>query len=206
MSLTLLNNHALAQALLTKLRNRDTSAAAFAATAKQLGSLVASAACASAPTTPFTVLTPLDVAHSGSTVVTPVLIPILRAGLSLLPSFQELYDQAPIGFAGVKRNEQHEAVFYSWTVPSVTGKPVFLLDPMLATGGSAVKVIERLLPLKPGSIHFAGIVGTQQGVSALTTSFPEIKITLVTVDPILNANKYIVPGLGDYGDRLYGTC
>ena len=202
-----LSHHPLALSYLTILRDKTTPAPIFAATASRLSLLIASYVTNHASYECNKIDTPLQDNVHGFVAHTPVLVPILRAGMSLLPAFQQLFPEAPIGFAGVGRNKAtHIAEFYSWVMPNVKGKTVYLLDPMLATGSSAILVIDRLLEAGAKHIHLATVIASRQGVNTINSKYPtDVTVHTATIDNVLNENNYIVPGLGDFGDRLYGT-
>lgn len=136
-----------------------------------------------------------------------VLVPILRAGLGMVDGILELIPSARVGHIGLYRNEETlEAVEYFVKLPGELEKrDVLLLDPMLATGGSAIKAIEILKAKGAKNIKLVCLVGSQKGVDAVLESYPDVSIYLVAIDEKLNDIGYISPGLGDAGDRLFGT-
>ncbi|MDD3771655.1 MAG: uracil phosphoribosyltransferase [Weeksellaceae bacterium] len=136
-----------------------------------------------------------------------VLVPILRAGLGMVEGIQDLIPSAKIGHIGIYRDhETLQPVEYLCKLPpKLENRDVIILDPMLATGGSAVKAIEILKEHAVKSIRLACLVGCPEGVQFVHENYPEVSIYLAAMDSHLNENGYIVPGLGDAGDRLFGT-
>ena len=136
-----------------------------------------------------------------------VLVPILRAGLGMVEGIQNLIPNAKIGHIGIYRDHDSlEPVEYLCKLPpKMENREIIILDPMLATGGSAVKAIEILKSNQVKSIRLACLVGCPEGVEFVHKNHPEIPIYLAALDEKLNENGYIVPGLGDAGDRLFGT-
>ena len=136
----------------------------------------------------------------------PVLIPILRAGLGMLAAAQQILPEASIGYIGLARDEATaEAKLYYCNLPDLTGKTVLLLDPMLATGGSAVSAAQYIYEAGASRVLFVCVVAAPEGVESLQKAHPNIEIIAGALDRQLNAEKYILPGLGDFGDRLFGT-
>lgn len=138
----------------------------------------------------------------------PVIVPILRAGLGMVEGLETIMPSARVGHIGLYRDEKtHAAHEYLVKLPEMTGRPVFLVDPMLATGGSARHAIDVLTKrgVKPKDIRFMVLVAAPEGVKHLLDSYPEVEIFTAALDERLNENAYIVPGLGDAGDRLFGT-
>ncbi len=136
-----------------------------------------------------------------------VLVPILRAGLGMVEGIQNLIPNAKTGHIGIYRDHDTlQPVEYLCKLPpNMENRDIIILDPMLATGGSAVKAIEILTSYKVKSIRLACLVGCPEGVEFVHKNYPEIPIYLAAMDEKLNENGYIVPGLGDAGDRLFGT-
>ena len=196
--------------LLTILRDRFSTLEHFRRSADQMAMLVAAESGAFIAKEARSVETPLGTAKGTSIKIEPVLVPILRAGLVLLPPFLKLYREAPIGLIGIRRNEKTAAPeFYYENLPQVHKEsPVFLLDPMLATGQSAsmaVKLIQEK-GASPSQIVLFSILAAPEGVNFFKTHHPDVRLSIVKVDQSLNAAKWIVPGLGDFGDRYFGTC
>lgn len=152
------------------------------------------------------IITPIT-SMIGKTVHDDILVvPILRAGLGMLDAFTDMMPQANVGHIGLARNEETlKASTYIVKIPKIQKETeVFILDPMLATGGSLITAIE-LIKAKGGTkITYVGLVGVQYGIDEVTKRFPDINIYLAALDEKLNEHGYIHPGLGDCGDRLYG--
>lgn len=133
----------------------------------------------------------------------PVLVPILRAGIALLHAFQKKHPAAPIGFLGLRRDEKTALPhMYYENLPPMTDQ-VLILDPMLATGGSANLAIDRIKAKGGKHIHLICVIACKEGIHAVQTRHPHVKIYSVAVDEELDAKKFIVPGLGDFGDRYF---
>ncbi len=187
------------QALLTILRDRSISTELYRQTTHRLGQILA------VESTAF-----LSQKQPSIELEEPVLIPILRSGIALLPPFVEMYPRAPIGMIGIRRDEKTALphFYYSNLPPISTRAPVFLLDPMVATGGSAVMAVNLLKEagVEEKRIVFIAILASQEGKQRLQKHFPSLHLQIVQVDPTLNAQKMIVPGLGDFGDRYFTSA
>jgi uracil phosphoribosyltransferase len=135
------------------------------------------------------------------------LIPILRAGMAMVETSLKFLPGARVGYFGLQRDEATaKASSYYQKLPNIEGSHVILLDPMLATGGSADFAISEILKLKPKSLSFACIVAAPEGVDLLNKKWPRVEIYTAALDDHLDERKYIVPGLGDFGDRYHGTA
>ena len=150
--------------------------------------------------------------EESATALTPsggvMIVPILRAALSLLPAFTLMMPDAPVGIVGVERDESTALPrLYYKKFPSGLPRCAIILDPMLATGGTACLAAELLIKegLEADDIYFSGVLAAPEGLDSLSAIIPRSNITLVAVDSGLDTQKFIVPGLGDYGDRYYGT-
>jgi len=136
-------------------------------------------------------------------------VSVVRAGDSLLEAVRAVWPAVSVGKILIQRDEETALprLFYCKLPPNIASKHVLLLDPMLATGGSAVKAVEELVGagVAPDRIVFANVVACPEGIAALQNAFPAVRIVTCAVDEGLNEKKYIVPGLGDYGDRYFGT-
>lgn len=135
-----------------------------------------------------------------------VVVPILRAGLGMVQPFLDIFPDVSVGYIGLERD--HETALarsYYCKLPEVSSREVFLVDPMLATGGSAVKAIEVIKARGATKIALLTIVCAPEGVAEVERHHPGVPIFTATLDRELSARKYILPGLGDFGDRLYGT-
>lgn len=202
-------DHPLAGNSLCTLRNRDTRTEEFRMAMEKLGLLLAVEATKDLPVVKETVITPLDVEAECATVKGNriMLIPILRAGLGLLDSFLSLLPAAKVAHIGVARDHVTlEARTYLNTLPENTGEydRVFVLDPMLATGNSSVNAIKLVVEkgYSPEIMTLVTALSVQEGIDHVGTEFPELNIVTGVIDPYLNEKAYIVPGLGDAGDRL----
>lgn len=137
-----------------------------------------------------------------------VLVPILRAGLALLPSFIEKFPEASVGFIGLKRNEKTlKPKAYYQNIPKLSkGNRVIVLDPMLATGGSAVAAVATLIKAgaREENMLFVGVISAPEGLAKLQKNFPKVELLVAVHDEKLDKKGYIVPGLGDFGDRYFG--
>ena len=199
--------HPLVAAALTRLRNSSTGFREFREAMRDIARFLAYEATASLPTQSGHVTTPLELEAPGHAIATDVVaVPILRAGLGMVDGFLDILPSADVGFIGLARNETTlEPAEYYCKVPNCEGRAVFVLDPMLATGGSSRKAIEELASLNPHSITLVTVLASPEGVGAVQEAFPDITILTAAVDEGLNDIGYIVPGLGDAGDRLWGT-
>lgn len=138
----------------------------------------------------------------------PVIVSILRAGLGMVEGLEEVMPSARVGHIGIYRDENtKEAVEYLVRLPDVIGRIIFLVDPMLATGNSAKHAIDVLVKrgVRPEDIRFMVLVAAPEGVRAMLQAYPQVQIYTAAIDERLNEHAYIVPGLGDAGDRLFGT-
>jgi uracil phosphoribosyltransferase len=201
-------NHPLGSHIVTHLRDRTTKPATFRTLAYQISLLLALEATRDLATREITVETPLE-PHSGRILSQSiVVVPIFRAGISMVQPFTDLLPDVSVGYIGLERNEETAvARSYYCKLPPLETKKVLILDPMLATGGSSVQAIEVVnaqgTVLK--DLSLVCIVCAPEGVRAVESLEPEINIYAAALDRELNARKYIMPGLGDFGDRLYGT-
>lgn len=195
------------EALLTVLRDKTTSTVLFRKTADQLALILAAEAASFLPLTQKSVDTPFGV-FSGKQLVSEILlVPILRAGIALLPPFLQLFPEAYIATIGASRDEKTaESHIYYANLPKM-GKDriALILDPMLATGGTACNATRLLLEqgASEENIFILGIISAAPGRELVAKTFPKTKIHYMAEDPILNEAKYIVPGLGDFGDRYF---
>lgn len=196
------------ETLLTLLRDQSTPLHPFRAAADQLAQILAFESAQWLAKKECKVQTPLGTAHGHTIGEIPLLVPILRAGLVLLPAFLQVYLRAPVGLLGIRRDEAtaHPKLYYQ-NLPSISGEnPVFILEPMIATGGSAKLAIELLQKMGAKQIRIISVLGSQEGVDRLKKEHPEVILQIAQIDPKLNAERMIVPGLGDFGDRYFGTC
>lgn len=192
------------------LRDKKSTMAEFRNATNTLAQALVYQATQLLQTKTVTVATPLEQPAKAHTLAGDiVLIPILRSGLALLPVFLQVFTNAKVGFFGMKRDEKTaKAHLYYQKLPTITpNDQIILLDPMLATGGSTTDALSILTKqgIKQEQIIYVGVIGAQEGVDHLKKEFPAVRFTIAAVDQQLNAAKYIVPGLGDFGDRYFGT-
>lgn len=199
-------DHPAAAAALATLRDATTSPPVFRGAARQLGTHLAARALETVPTTAATVATPLGEATTSRVAHDIVAVPVLRAGLGLLTGVLEVVD-ARVGMIGLARDhDTKQPAQYYRNVPRLTDRWVFLLEPMLATGGSAAAAVHELAADDAAGVTVLAVVATRTAVDRVTAALPAGgTIVTAAVDPVLDDDAYIVPGLGDFGDRLFGT-
>jgi uracil phosphoribosyltransferase len=199
-------DHPLALARLTTLRDKHTGNAAFRAALADLTVMLVYEATRDARRETFPIHTPLAQTLGVRPAGTPLLVPVLRAGLGMVDRALALLPEAQVGFVGVARDEEtHRATGYLESLPGdLTGRAVMVLDPMLATGGSVRHTIGLLHRRGATAITVLCVVAAPEGVAALEKTAPDARLFTVAVDDGLNEIAYIVPGLGDAGDRQYG--
>jgi len=204
-NLTVVEHPLLARAL-TQLRDQSTPVPAFRHHLMECGRLLAAEATRHLEVRRIRVKTPLATAP-GVELRRPVtLVPVLRAGLALLDAFREMLPDASIGFVGQRRNEETlEPETYLFKVPAVRTSDVFVLDPMLATGGSAISTLDQLKQHGARRLRLICLLAAPEGVGAMEQAHPDVPILTGALDRRLNERGYIVPGLGDAGDRCFGT-
>jgi len=136
-----------------------------------------------------------------------IIVPVLRAGLAMLFGAMNLLPKSKIGFVGLQRDEvTAQAQEYYWKLPQITPHSVVIItDPMLATGGSILHLLRRVSQENPKSMRVVSVISAPEGIAAVQAEFSQVEIFTASVDQQLNEQKYIVPGLGDYGDRYFGT-
>jgi uracil phosphoribosyltransferase len=205
MPITILD-HPLAADLLTVLRDRNTAPPEFRQIAERLGYLLVAEALSDMTTTVVDIETPLE-PTKGTQLRRPVVaVAVLRAGLGLLQSVLTLVPDAAIGFAGVQRDEKTATPMEYYTkFPQLTKARVLILEPMLATGGSLSWAIDKVKENGARDIVAVCVVAAPEGVGVIEEHHPDVRVVAATLDRELNANFYIAPGLGDMGDRLFGT-
>lgn len=201
-------DHPLITHKLALLRDVNTPSGVFRRTAGEVTLLLAYEALRDLATVTTTIETPLESTETSVLVEPhPCVVGILRAGLVMVEAIQTLLPDSPIGHLGMARDhDTHEPVTYYAKLPSdIAEREVILVDPMLATGGSAIASIDALVAEGCTNIGLLCIVGCDEGINAVLAAHPNVSITLAVKDPELDENAYIRPGLGDAGDRLYGT-
>jgi uracil phosphoribosyltransferase len=200
-------NHPLVHDALVSLRDKRTAPEAFRRAATRISVLLAAEALREMPTTDVTVETPLGPAPGRRIAGDVVVVPVLRAGLGMLDAVLELVPDARVGHIGLQRDEMTAVAsqYYSKLPARLDSSVVLMIDPMLATGGSAVAALDLLEKAGAPTIRMICIVAAPEGVELVERHHPHVVIYTPVVDRSLNEHKYIVPGLGDFGDRLYGT-
>jgi uracil phosphoribosyltransferase len=190
-----------------ELRDARTAPPAFRRAANRISVLLAAEALRDLPSSAATVTTPLGPADGRVVLTDVVVVPVLRAGLGMLDAVLELLPTARVGHIGLQRDEATAIAsrYYSKLPPDLSQSHVLMIDPMLATGGSAVAAIDLIKAAGATAISMICIVSAPEGVSLLERAHPDVAVYTPVVDKQLNAHKFIVPGLGDFGDRLYGT-
>jgi len=205
---TVLVDHPVCTDALARIRDVDTPNALFRQNLERIGGLLIAEATKDLPTVDGTVETPLTTAPARRIAVQPVVVPILRAGLGFVGPAQDLLPNADIGFIGMARNEDtHQPEPYVNKLPeSLAGRPVIVLDPMLATGGSLIHTIRLLLERDaPEPVTVVCALAAPEGIAALDGAGMAVRLVTAAVDDHLNDDAFIVPGLGDAGDRQFGT-
>ena len=201
------SNHPLVQHKLTLLRDQRTDPKVFRELLREMAVLIAYEATADLATEEVMVTTPMGQAHGLHLRERVGLVPILRAGLGMVEGIWNIMPNTEVWHIGLFRDEETlEPVEYYNRLPvSPTVDVCLVLDPMLATGGSAVATVDILKSWGAARIKVAGVIAAPEGVERLTTAHPDVPLYLAAVDERLNDVGYIVPGLGDAGDRLFGT-
>lgn len=204
MSVTLVD-HPLAGHLLAQLRAKETPPPVFRTLAKRLALAIALEAIRDLPTSEIDVETPLE-GTTGRVLGDLVAVPILRAGLGMLEAVTELFPEVAVGYIGLERDEASlQPQSYYRKLPPVRGRHVLVLDPMLATGGSGSAATTAVKEGDPASIRFVCVVAAPEGIERMESDHPDVPIFTAAIDRQLNDVGYILPGLGDFGDRLFGT-
>jgi len=201
-------DHPLCHHKLALLRDVKTPGSLFRRLLEEIGLILAVESTRDLPTEPVAVETPLERTQGRRlTSLDPVLVPVLRAGLGLLAPFLQVMPTAKVGHLGLYRD--HDTLvpvpYYRNFPPLLEEREVFILDPMLATGGSASEAVRQLKVAGARRITLVSVLAAPEGIRRLNADHPDLKIVVGTVDRELNENAYILPGLGDAGDRLFGT-
>jgi len=199
--------HPLVDDVLASLRDKTTPSDEFRRLARRLSLLVIAEATKDLPLVETTVETPLETTRVRRLATRVVAVPVLRAGLAMLDAFLELVPTAEVGYFGLERNEQTAVArrYYEKVPKKLEDAVVYLLDPMLATGGSAALAVDGLKGLGARKIRLLSVVAAPEGVAHLEAAAPDAAVFAAAVDRGLNDRKFILPGLGDFGDRLFGT-
>jgi uracil phosphoribosyltransferase len=199
------------QTLVTTLRNKKTSLSDFRKATESLAFLLANKASKHLEKQNIIIETPITKTTGTKLKNDIILVPVLRAGLSLVSPFMHFFKdkETKVGFIGARRNEETAiASIYYQHLPQISEyDDVIILETMLATAGTASLAIDILKKAgaKENKIIFVAILASKEGIKVLSDKYPEVKIVIAETDPTLNDKKYIVPGLGDFGDRFYGT-
>ncbi len=199
--------HSLVQHKLTLMRSIETPAPLFRQLLRETATLLAYEALAELPTVPVTVETPLGPAEGQHLKTDPVLISILRAGNGLLDGFLDIVPSASVGFIGMYRDhETLQAIEYYTNIPEGLDERVTIaVDPMLATANTAIAALAKLRDAGARDLRLVCLVAAPEGIARLHEADPDVTVITAAVDQGLNELGYIVPGLGDAGDRIYGT-
>ena len=200
-------DHPLAKARLSTLRDARTDNAAFRAALRDLTLMLIYEATREAPVVTAPLYTPVARTVGHRLANPPLLVPVLRAGLGMVDAAQALMPEAQIGFVGLARDEQtHRPIPYMESLPeSLAERPVFVLDPMLATGGSMVHTIRLLTGRGAGDVTAICALAAPEGLEHVRSSGLPVRVVTASVDERLNDSAFIVPGLGDAGDRQFGA-
>jgi uracil phosphoribosyltransferase len=200
--------HPVVHDALATLRDASTPPEVFRRMAIRISLLLAAEATRDVPSEAVSVLTPLGPANGRRVGAGVVVVPVLRAGLGMLDAVLELLPNARVGHIGLQRDEMTAVAsqYYSKLPQDLKGSYVLMIDPMLATGGSAVAALDLLTAAGATDIRMICIVAAPEGIALVERHHPNLHIYTPAVDQGLNAHRFIVPGLGDFGDRLYGTA
>ncbi len=199
------STHPLVSDSLTHLRDKSTTTKEFRRAAETISTLLISEASTDLALSQKQITTPLQNTLGTVCKEDIVIATIFRAGLTMLPASLQIFPNTPVGFVGLERDEKTaKAIEYYWKMPKISKETtIFLLDPMLATGGSLLHVLRKLPAAK--QIRLVTIISAPEGIAAIHKEFPAVKIYTGAIDEKLNSKKFIVPGLGDFGDRYFGT-
>jgi len=195
--------HPLARSILTRMRDRDTGPDEFRRLAHRMGFMLAVEATRNIRTAPMHVETPMEPTLGETTVDSPVIMPVLRAGLGILAPFQELLPDSKVAFVALRRDEDTGRPDWLYdSVPDLAGSQVIVLDPMLATAGTASAVLDYLADAGVRETTLVSVVAAPEGIHRLG-AYENLTVITVSVDRELDGRWFILPGLGDFGDRLY---
>jgi len=201
------STHPLVRHKLTKLRDKTTEPKKFRELVRELGALLTYEATANLATSPVTIDTPMAETQGEDLKEKIGLVPILRSGLGMVEGVWELMPSAEVWHIGLYRDEQtlKPVAYYNRLPVAPTVSVCLILDPMLATGGSAVATVDILKDWGVEKIKFVGLIAAPEGILRLHNAHPDVPIHIATIDERLDENGYIVPGMGDAGDRQFGT-
>ncbi len=200
-------DHPFAVDSLSHLRDRDTKLQKFRHHSDKLCQLLFSEAVRGLDFREEQIQTPLTSIMVSKLADEVIVVPVLRSGIAMLFGAMQLLPKSKVGFVGLARDEKTAvASEYYWKLPPITPQSVVIVtDPMLATGGSLLHLLRRVIKENPKEIRIVCVIAAPEGITAIQAEFPNVQITTAAVDVKLNDQKYIVPGLGDYGDRYFGT-
>ena len=199
-------DHPLAAHTLSILRDKSTTPERFRDATCTISMMLALEATRTLRTTVKEIETPVATAKGYELSEALVVVPVLRAGLGMLDPILDLFPKVDVGYIGLERHEETAVAFsYYCKLPPLDGKVAICLDPMLATGGSASQAISLIKARNPLRVVMVSIVSAPEGVTKLSDDHPDVDVFTSAVDECLNDKKYIVPGVGDFGDRLFGT-
>ena len=200
-------DHPLIKDKLTNIRKKDTNTKDFYSNVQEIGSLMAYEIARDFPLRNIEIETPICKTVQKELAKEIVIVPILRAGLGMVDGIRDMIPSAKVGFIGLYRDEEtlKPHYYYAKFPEDIASCIVLLVDPMLATGGSAIAACDMLKKQGIKSIKYVGLVAAPEGIKALSEAHPDVDIYTAALDEKLNENGYIVPGLGDCGDRLFGT-
>ena len=201
-------DHPVAQDALVTLRDQRTAPDEFRRAARRISAVIVGEALRGIPTTAVTVQTPLEPAAGHRLAGDVVVVPVLRAGLGMLDAALELVPSARVGYLGLQRDETTAIAsqYYAKLPADMNESFVLLVDPMLATGGSSLAALDRLTKAGARHVRIACIVAAPEGIAVVEAAHPDVHIYTPVIDRALTPHKFILPGLGDFGDRLYGTA
>lgn len=199
--------HALVKRDITILRDKNTQPYIFRDAVKRLSNILAVEISKNFELTEFEVETPLEKTIGFNIKKEIVLVPVLRAGLGMVSGFLEILTEAKVGHIGIQRNEETlvPVEYYYKTPKNINSANVILLDPMLGTGGSASQALKFLKKQNVKKLIFASLVASPEGLTKIKNEHPDVVVYTAALDRELNENGYILPGLGDAGDRIFGT-
>lgn len=200
-------NHPLIHHKLSFIRDKETGTKNFRESVSEIGGLMAFEVTRDLETKEIMVETPVATAPCRVLAKEVIIVPILRAGLGMVDGIHGVIPTAKIGHIGMYRNEEtlEPVEYYAKFPEEIANSVVLVVDPMLATGGSAIMAVDAVKKRGAKDIRFVGLVGAPEGVKALQEAHGDVDIYLAALDEKLNEHGYIVPGLGDAGDRLFGT-
>ncbi|MFC1527811.1 uracil phosphoribosyltransferase [Candidatus Neomarinimicrobiota bacterium] len=200
-------DHSLVKHSLTVLRNKKTKTEMFRRHTATVSQILIVEVLKNIATNETTVETPLNIAKGHKVQEKIVVVPVLRAGLSMLFPARDFLPWASVGFIGLERDENTAIAreYYKNLPKKLKNKYVLILDPMLATGGSLVDTITAVKQKHPKRISSVCIVGAPEGIERMKNEHPDVDLYIAAIDSHLDENKFIVPGLGDFGDRYFGT-